>query len=85
VRPEQFLERVDLLGCARELEDDRLRAEVGDAGLEDLAERHQLRPPRGRGGDLDQCELPLDRVARRELRDPEHVDELVHLLLDLGE
>src|SRR5436309_2172348 len=83
VGAEKFLERVDLLGRACELEDDRVRAEVGDAGLEDLAERHQLRPSRGWGGDLDQGELPLDRVAWGELRDPEHVDELVHLLLDL--
>src|SRR5439155_6654121 len=82
---EKFLERIDLLGRARELEDDRVRAEVGDARLEDLAERHQLRPSRGWRGDLDQGELPLDRVPRGELRDPEHVDELVHLLLDLSQ
>src|SRR5438034_9926925 len=75
VGPEKFLERVDLLGRPCELEDDRVRAQIGDAGLEDLAERHQLRPSCGWGCDLDQGELPLDRIARRELRDPKHVDE----------
>src|SRR5437773_12347987 len=71
VGPEKLLERVDLLGRACELEDDRVRAQVGDAGLEDLAQRHQLGPSCWRGGDLDQGELPLDRVARGEPRDPE--------------
>src|ERR671936_295620 len=82
---DELLERVDLLRHAGELEDEGIRPEVGDARLEDLAEGHQLAPPGGWSGDLDQRELPLDRVAWNELRDPEHVDELVHLLLDLRE
>ena len=38
-----------------------------------------------RGGDRDQRQLALDRLPRLELADPEDVDELVHLLLDLLE
>src|SRR6266542_1592602 len=85
VRPDELLERVDLLGRARELEHERIGAEVGDARLKHLAEGHQLGPPRRGRRHFDQRELPLDRVAGPELGDAQHVDELVHLLLDLRE
>ena len=85
VRADELLERVDLLRRADELEDERVGAEVGDARVEDVGEREQLRAAVGRRGDLDQRELALDRLAVRELGDAEHVDELVHLLLDLLE
>ena len=45
VRADELLERVDLLGRADDLEDERVGAEVGDARVEDLAERHQLGAP----------------------------------------
>ena len=48
VRADELLERVDLLGRADDLEDERLRAEVGDTRVEDLAEREQLGAPLGR-------------------------------------
>src|SRR5579864_8429104 len=85
VWPDELFERVDFFRRADELEDDRVRTEIGDAGAEHLGERHQLRAlARGRG-DLEQCELALDRFAGRELLDTQHVDELMHLLLDLLE
>ena len=59
--------------------------EIGDARAEHLGERHQLGPlARGRR-DLQERELALDRLARRELLHAQDVDELVHLLLDLLE
>src|SRR5579884_765354 len=82
---DELLERVDGLHRADELEDERVRAEVGDPGPEDLAQRHQLAAGARRRRHLDERELPLDRLARYELLDAEHVDELVHLLLDLLE
>src|SRR5436853_2641058 len=85
VRADELLERVDVLRRAGELEDDRVGAEVDDAGAEDLAERHQLGALRRRRRDLHEDELALDRLAGHELRDAEHVHELVHLLLDLLE
>src|SRR5581483_11302773 len=42
VPPEQLLERVDLLRLADDLEHDRLRADVGDPGVEHLRQREQL-------------------------------------------
>ena len=36
-------------------------------------------------GESIERELPLDGLAGRERGDPQHVDELVHLLLDLRE
>ena len=72
-------------GVPDDLEDDRVRAEVGDARVEDLGERDQLAAPVGRRGDLDQRELALDRLAGLELGHAEDVHELVHLLLDLLE
>src|SRR6266540_5724645 len=85
VRADELLERVDVLGQADDLEDQRLGPEVGDASLEDVGEREQLASLVGRGRDLDQRQLALDRLARLELVDAEHVHELVHLLLDLLE
>src|SRR5665647_1047916 len=85
VRPDELLERVDVLRRARELEHDRVGAEVGDAGVEDLAERHQLRACARRRRHLEQRELALERLTRGELGHTEHVHELVHLLLDLLE
>src|SRR5579864_5245039 len=69
VRADELLERVDLLRRADELEDDRVRAEIGDARAEDLGERHQLRALARGCGDLEQCELSLDRFAGRKLLD----------------
>ena len=85
VRADELLERVDLVGRADDLEHDRVRADVGHAHAEHVGEREQLRALRRRGGDRDQGELPLDRLAGLELAHPQDVDELVHLLLDLLE
>src|SRR2546422_9319214 len=82
VRAEELLERVELLGLADDLEDDRIRADVDDAGLEDVRQREQLRPAIGRRSDRDQRELALDGLLAPELTHAEHVDKLVHLLLD---
>src|SRR5712691_1929988 len=85
VRAHELLERVDLLGMADDLEDDRVGAEIRDACVEGLGQRYQLSALGRTCGDLEQGELSLDRLARLELAHPEHVDELVHLLLDLLE
>src|SRR5260221_12545911 len=85
VRTDELLKRVDLFGRTCQLEDDRVGTDVGDAGLEDLAERHQLGPRALRRRHLDQRELALERLSGCELRHAEHVHELVHLLLDLLE
>ena len=60
-------------------------AHVDDADGEDVAQRGQLRAALGRRRDLDERQLALERLAGRELGDAQHVDELVHLLLDLRE
>src|SRR5216684_2699474 len=60
VRADELLERVDLLRRACQLEDDRVRADVRDACVEDLAERHQLGPRALRRRDLEQGELTLE-------------------------
>src|SRR5919197_2545398 len=85
VRPHELLEGVDLFGGADELEDDRLRADVGDACVERLREGDQVGALAGRRRHLEQRELALDRLARGELLHAEDVDELVDLLLDLLE
>src|SRR5204863_7153644 len=85
VRADELFERVDLLRRADELEDDRVRAEIGDARAENLSERHQLGALARRRRDLEQGELALDRLAGRELLHAQHVHEFVHLLLDLFE
>jgi hypothetical protein len=85
VRTDELLERLDLLGASDKLEGDRIAADVGDARAGDLAERDELRPPVGRHRDGDQRQLALDRLVGAELGDAQHVDELVHLLLDLLE
>src|SRR5581483_7298201 len=48
VRADELLERVDVLRRAGQLEHDRVGAEVDDPRAEDLSERHQLGPLRGR-------------------------------------
>src|SRR5258706_3076242 len=58
VRADELLERVDLLRRACQLEDDRVRADVRDPCVEDLAERHQLGPRALWRRDLEQGELP---------------------------
>ena len=83
VGADELLEGVERLGRADELEDHRLGAEVGDLRAERLGDREELGPALRADRDLDQRELALDRLARLELADPEDVDELVHLLLDL--
>ena len=85
VRAHELLEGLELLGCADDLEDQRFWAEVDHAGLEDVAERHQLGTALRRCYDLDEQKLALDGLARGELRESQHVDEFVHLLLDLLE
>ena len=85
MRADELFERVDLFRRADELEDDRVRPEIGDARAEDLGERHQLGALARRRRDLEQRELALDRLAGRELLHAQHVHELVHLLLDLLE
>src|SRR3569833_1078995 len=85
VRPDELFERIDLLGRADELEDDRVGTDVGRARAHCIGERHQLGPlVRGRR-DLDQRQLALDGLAGDELLHAQDVDELVHLLLDLLE
>ena len=54
-------------GWPDDLEDERVRPEVDDAGVEHVAERDQLGPPLGRRRDLDQEQLALDGVAGLEL------------------
>ena len=44
VRTHELLERVDLLGVPDDLEDDRVDAQVRDAGVERLRERRSARP-----------------------------------------
>src|SRR5581483_4968133 len=73
VRAHELLERIDLLRRADYLEHDRVGAEVGDAGVEDLRERDELRPLRRRRRDLQERELALDALARHELAHAEHV------------
>src|SRR4051794_8304291 len=85
VRADELFEGVDVVGAADDLEDEGVAAELGDARLEHLGEREQLGPALGRRGDGDQCELPLDGLARLELEHAEDVHELVHLLDDLLE
>src|SRR3954447_9714394 len=75
VRADELLERVDLLGRADELEDDRVRPEIRHTRLKHLCELNELRALRRRRGDLQQRELALDRLARDELLNAEHVDE----------
>ena len=64
VRADELLERVELLGPPDDLERERVAADVGDAGAEDLAERDQLGALVGRRADGDQRELALDRLVR---------------------
>src|SRR5437868_9977588 len=85
VRTDELLERVELLRLADDLEQDRVRPDVGDARAEGVGKREQLGAALRRRAHRDQRELALDRVARLELADAQHVDELVHLLLDLLE
>ena len=54
-------------------------------GARHLAERDEIGALVGRDADRDERELTLDRLVRTELGHAEHVDELVHLLLDLLE
>src|SRR5215471_6539458 len=63
----ELLEGVELLGAADDLERQRITADVGHAGAEDLAERDQLGALVRRRTDGDQRELTLDRLARRQL------------------
>src|SRR3712207_6166456 len=44
MRADEILEGVDLLRATDDLEDERVGAEVDDARVEDVRERHQLRP-----------------------------------------
>ena len=83
VRPGELLEGVELLRRAGQLERDRVGAEVDDPALEGLGGGDQLGAALGAGAHLEQQQLALDRVVRRELGHAEHVDELVNLLLDL--
>src|SRR5439155_24803600 len=65
VRTDELLEGVNLLRRAGELEDDGVRAQVGDTSLEDVGECEQLAALRGRRRHLDQRKLALDRLAGR--------------------
>src|SRR3990170_641337 len=85
VRAHELLERVDLFRVADDLEHDRVRPEVGDAGVESLGQRDELAAPGSRRRDLQERELTFDRLVGLELAHPEDVDQLVHLLLDLLE
>ena len=85
VRANELFERLELLGAPDDLERDRVAADVRDARAGDLAERDQLGALVGRRADRDQRELALDRLVGPQLGDAQHVDELVHLLLDLLE
>ena len=64
VRADELLERVDLLGRADDLEDDRVRAEVGDAGVEDVA-RATCSSARRAGG-----AVTLIRASSRSIASP---------------
>lgn len=84
VLPEESFEGVDLLRVAGDLEDDRLRADVDDLGPEDACDLHHLGPGlAGFGRHLDQGEFAGDRALLGDVRDLDHVDELVQLFLDL--
>ncbi len=76
------------LGVADHLERDRLRPDVDDVGAEDGRDLHHAGPGLARlGRDLDQGELALDPFAPGQVRDLDHVDQLVELLdhlLDLA-
>src|SRR6185503_4216272 len=61
VGADELLERVELLRRADDLEDDRVRTEVRDPGVEDLGEGEQLAAPIGGRVDLEKGELALDR------------------------
>ena len=79
------MERVELLGRAGELEDDRVGADVEEPPAERLGGRDELGPLLGRGLHADHEQLALDGLARDELGHAEDVHELVDLLLDLLE
>src|SRR5262245_61343238 len=81
----ELVERVDLLGRARQLEHDGVGADVEQPSAERLRGRDELGAALGRHLDADDEQLALDRLAGDELRHPQHVDELVDLLLDLLE
>src|SRR5207248_1017470 len=85
VRAEELLERIELLRLSDDLEDERLRPDVRNTRVEDVRQREQLGAPLGCRRDGDQRQLALDRVVPLELAHTQHVDELVHLLLDLLE
>src|SRR5436305_9038933 len=85
VRAEQLLEGVDVLGPRDDLERDRVVGEVDDGRTRDTSRGEQIRARAGRRSNSDERELAFDGVLRAQLVDPEHVHELVHLLLDLLE
>src|SRR4051794_971915 len=80
VHADELLERVELLRVAHDLEQDRVRPDVGDARAERVREGEQLRAAVRRRRDGDQRQLALDRLARLELADAQDVHKLVHLL-----
>ena len=81
----ELFERLDLVGAPDDLEGHRVAADVDHVGACDLAERDEIGATVGRDADRDERELTLERVVGAELGHAEHVDELVHLLLDLLE
>ena len=81
--PGELLKRVELLGRPCQLEDDCLLPEVDRTPAERRCGGDELGAPVGTGRDLQEQQLPLDRLARHQLRDAQDVHELVDRLLDL--
>src|SRR6187551_2118345 len=73
VGADELLERVELFRRADDLEDDRVRPQVGDPGAEHFGEGEQLAAPVCRRIDLEECELALDRLAGLELVHAQYV------------
>ena len=76
---------VELVAAAGDLDRDRVRRHVDDAGAEQRDGLQDVAAGRGIGAHLDQHELALHGGRRLELDDLEHVDQLVQLLGDLLE
>src|SRR6202012_4305678 len=82
-RLEHLDQRVELLPVTGRLDGDDVQGDVHHFGAEQVDGLEHPRPAFGVGPDLDQDQLTLDRGARFELHDLEHVDQLVQLLGDL--
>src|SRR3990172_7705289 len=80
---EQLNQGIDLVFVAGGLDDDRVRGDVHNLGVEDVDDLQDLAAVRAVGPHLDQGQLAADDVLFRDVADVDDVYELVHLLDDL--